>query len=316
MSSNEERRDAARRKLEERLESERRAARQRRLTLISVCSVAVLAAVAVGGYFYYRHWDDQRHTTCEYVKADHDLAKTAADYQKQIDAAKPDQITPEQRADAEQYVARLKEGAKHARTSPMPDGRTLNSGEVDWTLTTNLGAVPITLDRSSAPCNVNALISLSDNKFYDNTACHRLAQGNGVFVLQCGDPTLTSSGGPGWSSPDEDPSDLKEGTPVSPEMMQMGMSGTVVYPRGTVAIANRNNAQQQLFNTGSSQFFIVTKDTELQPSLAVVGKVSPEGMKVIDKVVAGGITPGARGSAEDGTPKTPVDIQRSSITQD
>ncbi|ALG84722.1 peptidylprolyl isomerase [Gordonia phthalatica] len=316
MSSNEERREAARRKLEERLESERRAARQRKLALISVCSVAVLAAVAVGGYFYYRHWDNERHTTCEYVKADHDLGKAAADYQKQLDAAKPNEITPEQRADAEKYIARLKEGAKLGRTAPKPGDRTLNTGTVDWTLDTNLGNVPIALDRASAPCNVNAVISLSDNKFYDNTKCHRLAQGNGVFVLQCGDPTLTSSGGPGWSSPDEDPTDLKEGTPVSPQMVEMGMQGTVVYPRGTVAIANRNNAQQQLFNTGSSQFFIVTKDTELQPNLAVVGKVSPEGMKVIDKVVAGGIDPGPRGSAEDGTPKTPLEIKKASVSED
>ena len=315
MSSNEERREAARRKLEERLESERRAARQRRLTLISVCSVAVLAAVAVGGYFYYRHWDNERHTVCEYVDAEHDPGLLAEGIQKQLDQAPPDQVTPEERADVEKNIARLKEGAKLKRTSPKPDARTLNTGTADWTLDTNLGEIPVTLDRASAPCNVNAVISLSQNKFYDGTKCHRLTQGSGLHVLQCGDPTLTSSGGPGWSSPDEDPTDLKEATPASPEMMEMGMTGTVVYPRGTVAIANRNNPQNRDFNTGSSQFFIVTKDTELRPSLAVVGKVSEAGMKVVDKVVAGGIEPGPR-SAEDGTPKTPLEIKKASVSED
>ena len=308
MSSNEERRDAARRKLEERLESERRAARQRRITIISVCSVVVLAAVAVGGYFYYRHWDDQRHTECTYTKTPNDLDQQLKSLEEQLKTAPADQ-----KAKGEQYIAFMREGAGKLRTSPMPESRTLNTGTVGWTLDTNLGQVPITLDRSEAPCNVNAIVSLSDNHYYDGTDCHRLAQSDQLHILQCGDPTRTGAGAPGWSSPDENPTNLKEGE-ISPQMLQMGMTPPVVYPRGTVAIANRNDEQNGA-NTGSAQFFIVTKDTQLTPTLAVVGKVDDAGMKIIDKVVAGGIDPGPIGTDTNGFPKTPLQIKSTSITE-
>ncbi|MGB3302263.1 MAG: peptidylprolyl isomerase [Gordonia sp. (in: high G+C Gram-positive bacteria)] len=309
MSSNEERRDAARRKLEERLEQERMAARQRRITIISVASVAVLAAVAVGGYFYYRHWDNQRHTECTYTASPDSWNDTLKSIEEQVKAA-----PAEQKAKGEEYLKFMKEGSKDARTSPTPPSRTLNTGTVDWTLKTNMGNVPVTLERSSAPCNVNAVISLSNNKFYDGTSCHRLAQSENLHVLQCGDPTRTGAGSPGWSSPDENPTDLASGD-VDPQMIQMGMTPPVIYPRGTVAIANRNNEQTQTFDTGSAQFFIVTKDSQLTPTLAVIGKVDEAGMKVIDKVVEGGIDPGPIGTAENGFPKTPLEIKSTSVTE-
>lgn len=309
MSSNEERREAARRKLEERLESERQAARQRRLVLISVCSVAVLAAVAVGGYFYYRHWDDERHTTCEYTRSQDDwvqIIKTVKENVKQAPADK--------RASAEKYLDFVRKASKQGGTSPLPESRALNTGTADWTLNTNLGAVPITLDRSSAPCNVNAVISLSQNKFYDGTNCYRLTTSKESSLLQCGDPTRIGAGGPGWTSPDENPTGLKDGE-ISPQMLQMGMTPPQIYPRGTVAIINQNNEQQGLSATGSSRFMIMTKDSSLPSSFAVVGKVSDEGMKVIDKVVKGGIDPGLTGTAENGDPKTPLDIKTTSVSE-
>lgn len=309
MSSNEERRDAARRKLEERLEQERLAARHRRITIISVCSVAVLAAVAVGGYFYYRHWDNERHTECTYTATPDNWKQTLATIEQQVNAA-----PAEQKAKGQEYLKFMQEGSKNARTSPQPDSRTLNTGTVGWTLNTNLGDVPITLDRASAPCNVNAVISLSENKYYDGTTCHRLAQSDSLHVLQCGDPTRTGAASPGWSSPDENPTNLASGE-VNPQMLQMGMTPPVIYPRGTVAIANRNNEQTGEANTGSAQFFIVTKDTQLSPTLAVVGKVSDDGMKIVDKVVAGGIDPGPLGDATNGFPKTPLDIKSTSVSE-
>lgn len=308
MSSNEERRDAARRKLEERLERERHIARQRRITIISVCSVAVLAAVAVGGYFYYRHWDDKRNTDCTYTKAANDWDKTLKSIEEQVKAAPADQ-----KAEGEKYLAFMREGGKNVRTSPMPQSRTRNTGTVDWTLKTNLGEIPITLDRSSAACNVNALISLTENKYYDGTDCHRLAESAKLHVLQCGDPTRTGAGAPGWTSPDENPTDLKPGE-INPQMLQLGMTPPVIYPRGTVAIANRNDEQSGVTNTGSAQFFIVTKDSELQPTLSVVGKVDEAGMKIVDKVVAGGIDPGPVGTPTSGFPKIPLKIESASIS--
>lgn len=306
MSSNEERREAARRKLEERLASERRAERQRRLAIISVCSVAVLAAVAVGGYFLVRHLDDERHTTCEYTYAQDDWVQILKTVEQQVSSA-----PAAERAKADKYLAFVREGAKKAGTSPIPDSRTLKSGTVDWTLNTNLGALPITLDRSSAPCNVNAVIALSQNKYYDGTDCYGLTKTDDVNLLQCGDPTRTGAAGPGWTSPDENPSDLKPAATGE----TAATDTRVIYPRGTVAISNRNDDQQQVFGTGNARFMIVTKDSKLPASFAIIGTVSEEGMKVVDKVVAGGIDPGPVGNDKNGFPKTALEIKSTSVSE-
>ena len=43
-------------------------------------------------------------------------------------------------------------------------------------------------------------------------------------------------------------------------------AGPVVYPRGTVAIANSNNPMMGRSNTGAAQFFIVWSDSQLSPT--------------------------------------------------
>ncbi|WP_132993489.1 peptidylprolyl isomerase [Gordonia zhaorongruii] len=305
MSTNEERREAARRKLEDRLEHERRAARQRTLSVIAVAGVFVLALAAVGGFFWYRSWDNSRHTECTYEDAPVDFAKTIQQIQEQLKAA-----PAEQKAAGEALLKSLQEGAPKQRSSPKPESRTLNTGTVNFDLATNKGDVPIELDRSKAACNVNAIAALANNDYYNDTSCHRLSQSKTLSILQCGDPTHTGMGGPGWHSPDENPTGLKE-VPMDPRMAQLGMNEqAVVYPRGTVAIANSNDAQQGRANTGSAQFFIVTKDTQLTPTLAVVGKVSEKGMKVVDEVAEGGIAPAPGSSPEDGYPKIPLEIKK------
>ena len=54
----------------------------------------------------------------------------------------------------------------------------------------------------AAPCTVNSFVSLADQGYFDDTPCHRLTT-QGIFVLQCGDPTGTGAGGPGYSFADE-----------------------------------------------------------------------------------------------------------------
>ncbi|WP_341257528.1 MULTISPECIES: peptidylprolyl isomerase [Gordonia] len=308
MSTNEERREAARQKLEDRLARERQAAKKRKLSMLAAAGVAVVAIAAVGGYFWYRNWDDKRHTTCDYTAAPVDFAETIKAVEQQLTTTPADQ-----KAQGEALLQNLKDGAKNQRTSPMPESRVLNTGTVDLTLKTNLGEVPIQLDRSLAACNVNAVQSLADNGYYDGTKCHRLNKSEALSIIQCGDPTLTSMGGPGWHSPDEEPTNLKA-IPADPQMVAMGMAQDLaVYPRGTVAIANSNNAQEQRSNTGSAQFFIVTKDSQLPPTLAVVGTVDDAGMKIVDQVVKGGIVAGPLYTPTNGMPKTPLEIKSASV---
>jgi hypothetical protein len=52
----------------------------------------------------------------------------------------------------------------------------------------------------AAPCTTFSFRFLAQHGFYNGTHCHRLVT-KGIFVLQCGDPTGTGSGAPGYSSP-------------------------------------------------------------------------------------------------------------------
>jgi peptidyl-prolyl cis-trans isomerase B (cyclophilin B) len=107
-----------------------------------------------------------------------------------------------------------------------PDELAPTTGTVAVVLKTNQGDIPVLLTRRTAPCAVQSLQFLMEKKFYDNSPCHRLTSG-GVNVLQCGDPTGQGTGGPGYQFDDLMPASF---TPVG--------DGSVVYPRGTVGMAN------------------------------------------------------------------------------
>jgi len=107
-------------------------------------------------------------------------------------------------------------------------------------------------------------------------------------VLQCGDPTGSGSGGPGYTIPDELPTAMKPGPDGSP-----------VYPAGTVAMANTGSP-----NTGGSQFFLVYADSGLPPQYTIFGTIAPEGLQVLKKIAAGGETPDG-----DGKPTLNTTIQ-------
>ena len=173
--------------------------------------------------------------------------------------------------------------APAARKVDLPPATPTVSGQVPATIATSVGTLQATLDADKAPCTVNSFVSLAKQGFYDNTPCHRLTT-RGIFVLQCGDPTGTGTGGPGYTIPDE-------------------LSGAETYGAGTLAMANTNQP-----NTGGSQFFIVYKDTGLPPQYTVFGHITSGGVKAVLKVAAQG-TDNAFGQG-DGHPKTKVTITK------
>ena len=130
------------------------------------------------------------------------------------------------------------------------------------TIKTNRGDIKLAFKPDTAPCTVNSFVSLAEQGFFDGTKCHRLVPG---FVLQCGDPTATGSGGPGYSFADE-------------------RSGSEQYPAGTLAMANAGP------DTNGSQFFIVLADASgnLTPDYTVFGSVDAAGLKVAQEIEADG----------------------------
>jgi peptidyl-prolyl cis-trans isomerase B (cyclophilin B) len=153
-----------------------------------------------------------------------------------------------------------------------------------FTLETNCGEIVISADAAAAPETVNAMAFLANDQYFDNTLCHRVTTG-GLFVLQCGDPTASGSGGPGFTVPDEN----------------LPVNQVLNYPAGTVAMANSGPG------TSGSQFFIVYQDTTLPSSYTVWGTVT-SGLDIVKDVAAAGTTDGST----DGAPLQAVMIQRAS----
>ncbi|MCL2541168.1 MAG: peptidylprolyl isomerase [Nocardioidaceae bacterium] len=169
----------------------------------------------------------------------------------------------------------------------LPPSKPTKKGMVPAVIHTTEGDVPITLNATHAPCTVNSFVSLAGQKFFDNTPCHRLTKEAGLNVLQCGDPTGTGMGGPGYTIPDE-------------------ATGHDTYPAGTLAMA-----RTQAPNSGGSQFFLCYADCsglDNQPNFTVFGTISKPGMTVLAKVAKAGETP-----LGDGHPKDHVKITSVSV---
>jgi peptidyl-prolyl cis-trans isomerase B (cyclophilin B) len=157
------------------------------------------------------------------------------------------------------------------------------AGQVAVTMETSIGTINATLDADKTPCTVNSFVSLARQGFFDKTPCHRLTTAaTGIFVLQCGDPSGTGTGGPGYTIPDE-------------------LSGDETYGPGTLAMAKTDQP-----DSGGSQFFIVYKKTPLPPDYTVFGQVDAAGVKAVRKVARQG-TDDAFGQG-DGHPKVTVTL--------
>ncbi len=271
MPTNEQRRDAAKRKLERQLvrrQEQQKSRRQRTIIGGVIAAVVVIAGVV---YFVTRP-PAAEDTSASGGESSTPAAATACTY-----------------SDAETTVKAVQ---KPDNTNP------LTSGTVDATITLGAGTVPVTLDRSFAPCAVNAFISLAAQDFYNDTTCHRLTTLDNFKLLQCGDPSATGRGGPGFSYPVEaaPPADPTATTPADE------------YPVGTLAMANTASAAGA---TNGSQFVIVYGESDLSSGgLTKIGTVSADGLAVIDQIAAKGTKPGPNG-ADDAPAET---VQVTSVT--
>ena len=150
---------------------------------------------------------------------------------------------------------------------------------------TNQGSYTIALDAGRAPMAVNNFVFLARYHYFDATPCHRIVAG---FVVQCGDPTGTGNGGPGYTFRDELPKTASD------------------YKAGSVAMANSG------VNTNGSQFFVVLDSTRLtKPAYTLFGQVT-DGLDTTVKKLESM----AGDAATDGVPtKGLVTIAKVTITE-
>jgi peptidyl-prolyl cis-trans isomerase B (cyclophilin B) len=185
--------------------------------------------------------------------------------------------------------------ATAANTGDVPS-KTIAKGAT-WTGTLTLNKdirLGIELDGAKAPQATSVEIDLIRKQFYEGTTCHRLADSTGFHFLQCGSANGDGTGDAGFQyGPLENvPSD-----------------GT--YPKGTIAIARGASPSSQ-----TTQFFIVTGDTTLDPSTGgytVVGKVTSGLSDLIDDVTSKGIADA--GSDGSGAPKVATKITGATIAE-
>ena len=271
------RREAAKRKLERQQERrEQQAKRRQRVAVITSAAVVVVVVVGIVLVTTLSGGPD----TPDAAAPPTDDPAAAVDIPTEP-APVPARSTPLPNPTSCEYVA----GGEAAKAAELPPATDVSSeGTVPVTLTTSAGVVPLTLDRALAPCTVNSFVSLAQQGYFDGTPCHRLTTSPTLQVLQCGDPTGTGMGGPGYTIPDE----------VFPEL---------AYGRGILAMAKTPEP-----NSGGSQFFMVYGTADLPPEYTAFGTISPEGLDVVDTVARAGSTPEG-----DGAPTQPVTVETATV---
>ena len=261
MPTNVQRREQAKRKLERQLV--RRAERAKRRRVIAVVATAVTVVVVAGGVYFL--------ATADFSSTGDDAAAASSNTPAPIEIptevkALPTRPTPIADPATCEYRPSTEPASKEG--TKAPEASAPATGTATATITSNIGELKLTLDRALAPCAVNSFINLAKQGYYDGSTCHRIGT-QGLQMLQCGDPTGTGTGGPGYTFDNE----------TWPEL---------TYGRGYLAMANAGLDQATQKGTNGSQFFIVYGDAQLSPDYTVFGSLDEAGLKLIDEVARAG----------------------------
>ncbi|WP_293769304.1 peptidylprolyl isomerase [uncultured Corynebacterium sp.] len=282
MSNNSARGAEALSQLERELKSRDRKEKARPLGVVAMSLIAILAIVG-GIWFAATRSNDEDPVVAEESSAAPTTEAEAVALTGKRATALEDTVTCDYSSDGQDN-----NGAK------VPSGDKISAkGTVDVTFKTSQGDIGMTLDRSLAPCTVNAITELAKQGYYDGSVCHRMTSGV-LNVLQCGDPSGTGSGTPGFQFANEYPTDEADGE---------GSAQTVVYPKGSIAMANAG------VDTNGSQFFINYDDSELAPDYTYFGNLTDKGQATLDKIAEKGV----EGGSADGAPAEEVKIESVSV---
>jgi len=250
-------------------------ARRARQTSIIVVVCLVVAGLGVGGFFLF-----SQPTTSSSAAASATASATAT-------ASAGATVSAAPVAEPAKSCAYTTSGTP-ARKVGQPPAKPDWQASYQATIRTNRGDVVIDLLNSKATCTVNSFVYLAAKDYFSNTICHRLTTSSPLYVLQCGDPTGTGTGGPGYEFASENLAGAK-------------------YTAGTLAMVNTGQP-----DSNGSQFFIVYKNSTLAPSYTPFGTVV-KGLGIIQNVAKAGIVNAS--APGDGHPKEKVVIESVTITK-
>lgn len=281
MSTNKERGEQALSQLDKELRSRDRKEKSGPIKTVVAAAAAII--VVVGGIWFAATQGEEE----DIVAEDETLTEEAEAPELEVLAMSREEPLPETVSCTYEEQGEAPEGI----TPPEQTDEVSTTGTVNIDLATNQGPIGMELDRTVAPCTVNAMEHLAENNYFDETVCHRLTT-SGIFVLQCGDPTGSGAGGPGFQFANEYPTDEADETTQS-----------VIYPRGSIAMANAGR------DTNGSQFFLNYQDSPLPPEYTYFGQISEEGLETLDAIAETGV----EGGAGDGAPAEEVTIESAEV---
>jgi peptidyl-prolyl cis-trans isomerase B (cyclophilin B) len=161
-----------------------------------------------------------------------------------------------------------------------------------WTGALNLNDQQISYELYGdlAPQATANFVSLAKDGYFEGVTCHRLTTA-GIYVLQCGDPTGTGTGGPGYNFGPIENAPLDD-----------------MYGEGVLAMARVGGDGYSM----GSQFFIVYGDSQILSDAAggytVFGKIT-SGLDSVKEIAAAGTADGS----SDGAPINPVSLSGISV---
>lgn len=177
----------------------------------------------------------------------------------------------------------------------------------------NFGTIKMELYPEYAPETVANFIALANRGFYDGLTFHRIVKD---FMIQGGDKNGDGTG-VATTSDLKDDGDGTEYT-IKGEFIANNVDNKLQFEEGVVAMARSDytsyssSLAEESYNSGSSQFFIMTaKNTGLNGQYTSFGKVT-EGMDIVHKIeeVEVKVADDAEttGNTEESTPVNPPKI--------
>jgi peptidyl-prolyl cis-trans isomerase B (cyclophilin B) len=255
----------------------RRAQQAHKVRVRAIASgvVVVVAALAVGGFFLFGSGGGSSSASSDATAS----AKASAKASATNSAAAVSEPA---------HSCTYTKSGTAARKVNLPATKPDYQASYQATIATNRGNIVIDLANSKATCTVNSFVSLAKQSYFSNTKCHRLTT-SGIYVLQCGDPTGTGTGGPGYAFANENLTGAK-------------------YTAGTVAMAHTSAP-----NSNGSQFFLVYQNSTTLPADYTPFGTVTQGLPIIQAIAKAGSN-NANGPG-DGAPKESVDIKSVTIKQ-